>query len=126
MTTPMDFSVFLKRLWQKTLLLDALLLVGCAWKAPQYVQPLVGGMLIGLFYLFSLGISARSPKHMAVQIAISLLRAAGLGYLILVAGHFRMTEIAVVLGGFLSYKFAWMLETGMQALPAFGRKKTAA
>lgn len=115
------FAVLKKKLWLGTLAVHANLLAGCLVLAPQYLQPCLTGIALGLFYLWSLTYNADNPKK-GVQFAFSIVRAALFAYVLVKVSNGRPTELAIVMSGLLSYKMILTVEYVVQALPAFRRK----
>lgn len=107
-----------RKLWKGTLLLDVLFLAGMAWFSPKYLPQAVGGVLMGVFYLWSLSFNAEHPKK-SIQFAFSLIRVCLLAYLIVKLSHLRVYELAIVISGFLSYKVILTVEYVAQAMQAF-------
>lgn len=110
-----------KRLWLGTLALDALLLLGFALFYPQAIKLCVAGVLLGLGYLWSLTFNAENPKK-GVQMAFSTIRACLFAYALVQVSHGKADDLAIVIGGFLSYKVVLTVDCAIQALSAlFGK-----
>jgi hypothetical protein len=119
------FSALKKRLWLGTLATDVLMLTITAFFWPRLLFYAFMGMLMGVFYLWSLMFNADYPKR-GVQFVFSLMRVGFLAYLVVKLSHLRMPELTIVMCGLLSYKLMLTVEYVVQALPAFrGRVKTA-
>jgi|GEM_PF-1599169 len=123
---PVTYYGELKRkLWKGTLLLDVLFLLGMAWFSPNHLPQAVGGVMMGVFYLWSLSFNAEHPKK-SIQFAFSLMRVCLLAYLMVKLSHLRVYELAIVISGFLSYKIILTVEYVAQAMQAFRPRSTSA
>lgn len=107
-----------RRLWTGTFILDVLFLAGVAWLSPKQLPQAVGGVLMGVFYLWSLSFNAEHPKK-GVQAVFSLIRICLLAFLVVKLSHLRVYELAIVISGFLSYKVILTVEYVAQAMQAF-------
>jgi hypothetical protein len=107
-----------RKLWTGTLILDVLFLVAVACFSAKQLEQAVGGVLMGIFYLWSLTFNAEHPKK-AIQFAFSLIRVCLLAYLVVQLSHLRVYELAIVICGLLSYKFILTVEYVVQALQVF-------
>jgi len=116
---PATYYAELKRkLWTGTLILDVLYLAGVAWLSPKQMPQAVGGVAMGVFYLWSLTFNAEHPKK-SIQFAFSLIRICLLAFLIVKLSHLRVYELGIVIGGLLSYKVILTVEYVAQAMQAF-------
>lgn len=100
------------------------MIVACLLWWPTYLVPLLGGMMLGNFNLWSLMLNAENPLG-KFQYAFSLTRVVVLAYLIVLIGNFKNPDVPVVICGFLSYKVGlWMeyIRQGAQAIPGFQAK----
>lgn len=118
---PSPFARLKKKLWLGTLTVDVLLLAGFAILKPQYLGWCLMGVMMGLFYLWSLTYNAENPKK-GVQFAFSTVRAALFAYALVQLTQGQATELAIVMSGFLSYKVILTVEYVVQALPALRRE----
>jgi hypothetical protein len=115
------FLAMKKRLWLGTLALDALLLCVFALFYPQQLKLGATGMLLGLGYLWSLTFNAENPKK-GIQMAFSTIRACLFAYALVQVSHGKANDLAIVIGGFLSYKVILTVDCAIQALSAlFGK-----
>lgn len=126
MTTPLPaspspFARLKKKLWLGTLLVDALLVLGFALFSPAQLKLCLMGVMLGLFYLWSLTFNAENPKK-GVQFAFSTIRSCLFAYALVQLTQARANELAIVMSGFLSYKVILTVEYVVQALPAFRRR----
>ncbi len=120
------FLAMKRRLWLGTLALDALLLCGFALFYPQLLKLCVAGILLGLGYLWSLMFNAENPKQ-GVQMAFSSIRACLFAYALVQVSQGRANDLAIVIGGFLSYKVILTVDCAIQALSAlFGKASVKA
>lgn len=116
---PATYYAELKRkLWKGTLILDVLFLAGMAWFSPKQLPQAIGGVVMGVFYLWSLSFNAEHPKK-SIQFVFSLIRICLLAYIIVKLSHLRVYELAIVISGLLSYKVILTVEYVAQALQAF-------
>ena len=116
---PATYYGHLKRkLWVGTILIDILFLAGIAYWSPKQLPQAVGGVSMGVFYLWSLMFNAEHPKK-AIQFAFSLIRVCVLAYLTVRLSHLRVYELAIVICGLLSYKVILTVEYMLQAMQAF-------
>jgi hypothetical protein len=118
-------SLFLrlqKRLWLGTFAVDAILLIGTGLYLPRALPVTFAGILMGLFYLWSLIYNAQHPRR-GVQSVFSLIRMVVLAWLAVRLSHGRLAELALVMSGLLSYKLMLIVEYALQASPAFRRSK---
>ena len=100
----------LKRaLWYRTILIGAVYCLLLLWLAPSWAIFGLRGVLLGIAFVWSLAKSAENPAG-KIQAGLSLVRMMGMAGLILFAGGFEVTPIAVVIGGFLSYKIGLLAE----------------
>jgi hypothetical protein len=113
-----------KRLWTGIFLLNFFLLAGTALYRPGWLPLATSGVLLGAFYLWSLLENAKHPKR-GIQSAFSLIRMVALAWLAVHLSHGRLSELALVMSGLLSYKMVLMVEYVLQALPAFLPEKSA-
>lgn len=123
MTNPLlpaisPFARLKKRLWLGTLILDANLAAGFAVFKPEYLQPCLYGILLGLLYLWSLTFNAENPKK-GIQFAFSTIRSMAFAYLLVKVSHAQAMEFAIVMCGFLSYKVILTVEYVVRALSIF-------
>lgn len=107
-----------KKLWLGTLLLNILLMAGTALYRPEWLTLAVSGAILGAFYLWSLLENAQYPKR-GIQSVFSLVRMVALAWLSVHLSHGRISELALVMSGLLSYKMVLIVEYVLQALPAF-------
>jgi hypothetical protein len=107
-----------RKLWTGTLILDVLFLAGMACFSPKQLPQAVGGVLMGVFYLWSLSFNAEHPKK-GIQAVFSLIRICLLAFLIVQLSHLRVYELAIVISGLLSYKVILTVEYVAQAMQAF-------
>lgn len=107
-----------RKLWIGTLVTDALMLSAVAIWWPQFMRPMTIGILLGFFYLWSLGFNAEHPKK-KIQFVFSLIRIWILAYVIVRLSHAHVTEVAIVMCGLLSYKVILTVEYVVQASRAF-------
>ena len=122
---PAAVSPFLrlqKRLWIGTFIVDAVLLAYTTHSLPQALPIVVAGILMGLFYLWSLIYNAQHPRR-GIQSVFSLIRMVVLAWLAVRLSHGRLPELALVMSGLLSYKMMLIVEYALQASPAFRRSK---
>lgn len=118
-------SLFLrlqKRLWLGTFAVDGILLLVTALALPRALPITFAGILMGLFYLWSLIYNAQHPRR-GVQSIFSLIRMVVLAWLAVRLSHGRLAELALVMSGLLSYKLMLIVEYALQASPAFRRSK---
>lgn len=115
------FLAMKKRLWLGTLTLNALLLLALTLFYPQCMKLGSTGMLLGLGYLWSLTFNAENPKK-GIQMAFSTIRACLFAYALVQVSHGKANDLAIVIGGFLSYKVVLTVDCAIQALWAlFGK-----
>lgn len=107
-----------RKLWIGTLATDAIMLSAVAIGWPEHMKSMALGVLLGLFYLWSLGFSAEHPKK-KIQFVFSLIRIWILAYVIVKLSHAHVTEVAIVMCGLLSYKVILTVEYVVQASRAF-------
>ncbi len=110
------FPAFKRALWLRMAVTASLFLGAIAWQYPQVLKPAIGGVLIGVFFLWSLMYTADHPRG-RLQIVFSLTRMLLLAYLIVKLGHLRVLDTTVVICGFLSYKVGLVMEYARQAFP---------
>lgn len=116
-----SFLAMKQRLWLGTLALDALILVLVALFAPQAFRLCLSGILLGLGYLWSLTFNAEHPKK-GIQMAFSTIRACVFAYALVQVSHGTAHDLAIVIGGFLSYKVILTVDCAIQALSGlFGK-----
>lgn len=122
--SPSPFAQLKKKLWLGTLAVDACMLAGFSLLKPEYLKPCVTGILLGLFYLWSLTHNAENPKK-GVQFAFSVIRMGVFAYALVELTHGQPIDLAIVMSGLLSYKVILTVEYVVQALPAFRRTAPA-
>lgn len=107
-----------RRLWIGTAVVNLIMAGACALFWPQHLKLLVLGMMMGVFYLWSLSFNAEHPKK-GVQFVFSLIRICILAYVIVKLSNARVTELGIVICGLLSYKVILTVEYVVQASQAF-------
>ena len=107
-----------RKLWVGTLILDVFYLVAITFYSPTHLSQAVAGVIMGVFYLWSLTYSAENPKK-TIQFAFSLIRICLFSYFVVQLSHLRVYDLAIVLGGLLSYKVILTVEYVVQALQVF-------
>lgn len=111
-----------RRLWRYQIVTAFVMGGFFLWYQAALLPWLVGGVVLGSFFLGSLMFSAEYPRN-HVQFVFSLFRMVLLAYLIVCIGNFKFLETAVVICGFLSYKVGIVIETVIHALPALRFRK---
>jgi hypothetical protein len=113
---PIPFPKLKKRLWIGTFLVQAILLICVAIFRPEDLKVVFMSILLGCFYLWSLIFNAEYPKK-SWQWSFSIIRMGLIAWLIVQLTDARMTQLALVIVGLLSYKLVLMVEYVIQALP---------
>lgn len=116
------FAHLKKKLWIGTLSTHAVMLSVVWMQWPWLFKHMVAGVVLGVFYLWSLIYNAEHPRR-KVQLVFSLIRMVLLAYIIVSISGGRLPEVTVVICGLLSYKVILTVEYVIQALPAFGWRR---
>ena len=113
-----EYRQLQQKLWVGTLILDVVYIIAIAWFSPKQTVQAIAGAAMGLFYIWSLAYSIEHPKK-GIQAVFSILRICVFGYFVARLSDFRVYELAIVMGGLLSYKLILTVEYVAQALKTF-------